>query len=128
MLSLSIAQNYVNSALRLADENGWNVAVSVADSHGEQLCFARMDGASLQAGVLAANKAYTSARDRQATSSLGQWARDTGKDMGYWTDARITGLGGGVPIYSGEAVIGAIGVSGLSEAEDEALAQRALKE
>ena len=42
--------------------------------------------------------------------------------MGYWADGRITGIAGGVPILQDGSVIGAIGVSGLDEWEDERLA------
>ena len=82
----------------------------------------RMDSVSLQAGVLAQNKAYTSARDRQPSGNLGAWARETGKTLAYWTDPKITGFKGGLPIERDGVVVGGIGISGLSEEEDETLA------
>lgn len=48
--------------------------------------------------------------------------------MGYWTDAKFTGLGGGVPVELNGKVIGAVGVSGMSEAEDETLAKQAISQ
>ena len=53
--------------------------------------------------------------------------RDAKREQGYWTDARITGFGGGLPIIQNGKVIGAIGVSGLSEEEDERVANEAIK-
>ena len=96
------------------------------DTHGELLGFMRMDGVSVQAGLLAQNKAYTSARDRQPSGNLGAWARETGKQLSYWTDPRITGFMGGVPITLNDKVIGAIGISGLAEEDDEKLAELVL--
>jgi glc operon protein GlcG len=104
-------------------EKGQPVALAVADDHGELLAFLRMDGASLQAGVLAQNKAYTSARDRQPTADLGAWSRSSGRALNCWTDQRITGFGGGVPVVREGRVIGAVGISGLAEEDDAALAR-----
>jgi glc operon protein GlcG len=86
-----------------------------------------MDNVSVQAGLLAQNKAYTSARDKQPSGNLGAWAKETGKDLNYWTDPKITGFKGGVPVELKGQVIGAIGISGLSEDDDEALAEKVIQ-
>lgn len=126
MISLQQAQQYINKALSIAQENGQNIAVAIVDCHGELISYAKMDGTALQAGLLAQNKAYTAARDRQPSGNLGAWAKETGKDMGYWTDSKFTGIAGGVPIVVNDAVVGAIGVSGLAEFDDEKLANSVL--
>ncbi|WP_295961077.1 heme-binding protein [Rhodoferax sp.] len=99
------------------------VSIAISDSHGELLAFVRMDGASLHSGVVAQNKAYTAARDRQATADLGAWSRSSGRSMGYWSDPRFTGFGGGLPLRANGEVVGAVGVSALSEDEDVLVAQ-----
>ena len=81
-------------------------------------------GASLHSGELARNKAYTAARDRQATRDLGAWSRSSGRTLNYWSDARFTGFAGGVPIWQQGTVVAAIGISGLSEEEDHQLAEQ----
>ncbi|MGF1711344.1 heme-binding protein [Vibrio kagoshimensis] len=126
MLNLSLAQHLVNTALDLARSRNQSIAVSICDTHGELISFSKMDEVSVQAGLLAKNKAYTSARDRQPSGNLGAWAKETGKDMSYWTDSRITGFKGGIPIEKGEQIIGAVGISGLSEQEDEELAKEVI--
>ncbi len=126
MITLSQAQALLTQALSDAQKHQQAIAAAVTDSHGELIGFARMDDVSLHAAVLAQNKAYTSARDRQRSGDLGKWARETGKDMGYWTDAKITGIAGGAPISIDGKVVGALGVSGLSEEEDESLAVRSI--
>jgi len=124
MLTFTQAEQIMQRVIDFAaTENLDNdIAVAVADAHGELMCFCRRDNAAFHAGVLARNKAYTAARDRQASSSLGAWAKETGKDMGYWTDSKITGIAGGVPIVIDDKVVGGVGVSGLAEFEDERLA------
>ena len=126
MISANKALAALASVSAQAEADGRQVAIAVADDHGELLAYLRMDGASLQAGVLAQNKAYTSARDRQPTASLGEWSRNSGRAIGYWTDARITGFGGGLPVVVDGKVVGGVGVSGLSEQDDEALAREVI--
>ncbi|MHA2797014.1 GlcG/HbpS family heme-binding protein [Vibrio harveyi] len=120
-------QTLIQTALETATARKQNIAVAVVDTHGELLGFARMDDVSVQAGLLAQNKAYTSARDRQPSGNLGAWARETGKQLSYWTDPKITGFMGGVPVEQEGKVVGAIAISGLAEQDDEALAMEVLK-
>ena len=127
MLNQNLVQQLVEKAVDIAGNNDQAIAVSVCDTHGELLAFLRMNNVSVQAGLLAQNKAYTSARDRQPSGNLGAGARETGKDLSYWTDSRITGFKGGVPIEHQGQVIGAIGISGLSEDDDEALAENVIR-
>jgi glc operon protein GlcG len=120
------AQSLVEGAMAIARERQVVVSVAVVDSHGDLVAYGRMDGATVQSGVLAEAKAYTAARERIPSSQLGQWAQKTGKDMGYWVDPKITGMAGGVPIEVNNQVIGGMGASGLSEEEDEQLVQAAI--
>jgi glc operon protein GlcG len=85
----------------------------------------RLDGAPLPSIVIAANKAWTAARERVATRDLGQRARhpEHGFDMAYFGDRRYIGWGGGLPVVMDGAVVGAVAVSGLPELEDIEVAQ-----
>jgi glc operon protein GlcG len=120
-MNFTLAQALIAETLRLSADDP-RIAVAIVDDHGELVAYARHDNCALQAGILAPNKAYTAARDRQPSKNLGQWAQTTSKDMGYWTDNKFTGLAGGLPIYVNHKVIGAIGISGLSQQADEDLA------
>ena len=46
----------------------------------------------------------------------------------FWGDPKMTGFGGGVPLFQNEKIIGGFGVSGLPEADDIELVKGALKE
>ena len=100
--------------------------IAVADAHGELIALVRLDGAPVSSVTVATNKAYTAARLRRPTRVLGAAIQTRNIDIGYYGDPRYTGFGGGVPIYAGATVVGAIAVSGLSDAEDEALAVQAI--
>jgi glc operon protein GlcG len=98
--------------------------IAVADNHGELVALLRIDGAPLPSIQIAANKAWTAAREGKPTYAIGQAARDekNGFDMAYYGDPRYIGWGGGIPVVLAGNVVGAIAVSGLTEQEDMELA------
>jgi glc operon protein GlcG len=98
--------------------------IAVADSHGELIAFARMDGAPISSIRIAANKAWTAARERKATKDIGEKVRhpEKGHDIAYYGDSRFVGWGGGLPVWKDGHVVGAVAVSGLSSSEDIILA------
>jgi glc operon protein GlcG len=98
--------------------------IAVADAHGELIGLLRLDGAPLPSITIAANKAWTAAREGKPTYDLGQGARDPdhGFDMAYYGDPRYVGWGGGVPVLVAGQAVGSVAVSGLTEEEDAELA------
>ena len=101
------------------------VVAAVADSHGELICFARMDGAPVSSVRIAMNKAWTAARERKPTKEIGDKVKnpERGHDIAYYGDPKYVGWGGGIPVWKNGEVIGAVAVSGLSSSEDVALAE-----
>ena len=99
--------------------------IAVADAHGELIGLLRLDGTPLASIVIAANKAWTAARERMPTRELGQLARDPkdGFDMAYYGDSRYVGWGGGLPVVIDGQVVGAVAVSGLPEMVDMEMVQ-----
>jgi glc operon protein GlcG len=98
--------------------------VAVADSHGELIAFARMDGAPISSIRIAANKAWTAARERKPTKEIGERVRhpEKGHDIAYYGDPKFVGWGGGIPVWKDGQVVGAVAVSGLTSSEDIVLA------
>jgi glc operon protein GlcG len=101
---------------------GRTAVIAVTDAHGELIALLRLDGAPLSSIAVACNKAFTAARLRRTTREVGAQLRERGTDIAFYGDPRYVGFGGGVPIRVGDDVIGAVAVSGLSDADDEALA------
>jgi glc operon protein GlcG len=103
---------------------GLTAVITVADDHGELIALMRMDGAPLSSILIAANKAWTAARERKPSYEIGRGVRhpDTGFDIAYFGDQRYVGWGGGVPVVIGGTVVGAVAVSGAPEAVDGELA------
>ena len=104
-----------------------HIAIAVCGPEGELIAFLRMDQASPAASLIAQNKAYTAARDRKSTRLMGEFMNNNNRPPAFWGDTGITGFGGGVPIVQDGKVIGGIGISGLSEEEDERIAYAAIE-
>jgi glc operon protein GlcG len=115
-----IIDRIVDRALQLKQA----AVVAVADPHGELIAFARMDGAPISSIRIAANKAWTAARERKSTREIGEKSRhpEKGHDIAYYGDPKFVGWGGGVPVWRDGQVVGAVAVSGLSSSEDVDLA------
>ena len=102
---------------------GQGAAVAVVDAHGELVAFLRTDGCRLPSITIAIHKAFTAAREGVESGHLGERSRTEGFPLTNFGDPRYVGWGGGVPIIVDGAVIGAVGISGLPEADDVELAR-----
>jgi glc operon protein GlcG len=104
------------------------VSVFVADAHGELVAAATMDGAAPDTRLNAQRKAYTAARsDAVSTKALAEkLASKPAAELASF-DPFFTFFLGGVAAFAGDDRVGAVGVSGLSGADDDALARRALE-
>jgi len=103
------------------------VAVFVADTHGELVAAATMDGAAPDTRLNAQRKAYTAARsDARSTRELADKVRDDPVERASF-DPFFTFFLGGVAVFEGEQRIGAVGVSGLPGEVDERLAIDAIE-
>ena len=102
------------------------VSVFVADGSGELVAAATMDGAAPDTRLNAQRKAYTAARsDASSTRDLAEKMKDRPTELVSF-DPFFTFFQGGVAAFDGERKVGAVGVSGLSGADDDALARRAI--
>ena len=103
------------------------VAVFVADTHGELVAAATMDGAAPDTRLNAQRKAYTAARsDARSTRELADKVRDDPAELASF-DPFFSFFKGGVAVFEGDARVGAVGVSGLPGEVDERLALDAIE-
>ena len=102
------------------------VSLYVADSHGELVAAATMDGAAPDTRLNARRKAYTAARsDARSTRELAEKVKDDAVERASF-DPFFTFFLGGVAVFDGDVRIGAVGVSGLPGEDDERLAVDAI--
>jgi glc operon protein GlcG len=123
-MRLEQAQAIVDSVIR---EASGPVSVFVADSHGELVAAATMDGAAHDTRLNAQRKAYTAARsDMTSTGELADKVRGDAAELASF-DPFFSFFRGGIAAFEDGQRVGAVGVSGLAGEQDEALARRALE-
>jgi uncharacterized protein GlcG (DUF336 family) len=87
-----------------------------------------MDGAAPDTRLNAQRKAYTAARsDALSTRALAEKVGSKPAELASF-DPFFTFFLGGVAAFEGEVRVGAVGISGLAGAEDDALARSALEQ
>ncbi len=126
-LSHAEAQAMIAAVQKKLEAEKKAAAIAVVDSHGELIAFLRMDGCHLPPVSIAINKAFTAAREEKPSGDVGESSRRTPYPMTNFGTLRYTAWAGGFPVIHQGKVVGAIGVSGLSEEEDAALARHALE-
>jgi uncharacterized protein GlcG (DUF336 family) len=119
-LSLDLALALLGRVREEAQARGLALAAAVVDDAGHVLASQRMDGAALGAMQLAVGKAFTAV---SWAAPSGEFARSTepgGNDWGWnTTDPRIVVYAGGLPLLVDGELVGGIGASGGTAAEDE---------
>ena len=117
VLTLEAARRAVAAAEAEAKKNNWAVSISVVDDAGHLLAFARMDGAKLVATDISMRKARTAVYFQGPTKALEEEVTKGGRTALLPIEGFMP-LEGGVPLISGGQLVGAIGVSGMSGAQD----------
>ena len=123
ILTHADAQKIIAAIQDKLEADNLGAAVAVVDTHGELLAFLRTDGCKLPSINIAINKAYTAARERVESATVGQSSREGNWPMTNFGTLNYTAWGGGVPIVHEEQVVGAVGVSGLPEEVDMEIAR-----
>jgi uncharacterized protein GlcG (DUF336 family) len=123
-ISAERARGLVQAAVAEAKKRNWAMVVAVVDTNGDLIAFERMDGAQLASGPIAQHKARTSARYRRATVLFENVVQKFGFNYILTLDDVIAARGG-LPLVEGGKLIGAIGCSGGTGSQDEAVCQAA---
>ena len=107
-----------------AREMGVNAVVAISNSAGHPILVECMDNAYIASYDVALQKAFTVVSLKMSTSTLKPLAQPGGSLYGiqFTNNGKIVIFGGGEPLYSGDRIIGGLGVSGGSEEQDTALA------
>lgn len=127
MLDLSAAKRLIAAVEERAALEGRRVVVAVVNAEGNPIAVHVMDGAYLVSFDVAVKKAYTAVAVRMPTRDLGALTAKGGTFQGLDTLEGLVTFGGGIPLFSGERLIGAIAVSGGTGDEDHALAAYACR-
>ncbi|GAA4215831.1 GlcG/HbpS family heme-binding protein [Actinocatenispora rupis] len=124
-VSLEDARRVIAAAEARAAEVGQPMNVAVADAGGNLVAHVRMDGAWLGSVDISINKAFTARAFDIETRALGENAQPGSQFYGIHASnrGRIMIFAGGIPLRRNGSVVGAIGVSGGTGAQDQAVAE-----
>jgi uncharacterized protein GlcG (DUF336 family) len=127
-ISATLAQAMVEAAAKEAAAIAVPMAISVCDEAGHPKTFLRMDGAALLVVGVAIKKARTAASGEMPTDFWADYIKEHEPELAisiaHVEDMMI--IGGGFPIMVDGQMVGAIGVSGGTVAEDTRCAKVAL--
>lgn len=125
MARLEDARRVIAAAEKKAREIGQPMNVAVVDEGGNLVAHVRMDGAWLGSIDISINKAFTARAFDIATKDLGSHSQPGGQFFGIHASnhGRVMIFAGGIPLKRQGTVVGAIGVSGGSGEQDQAVAE-----
>jgi glc operon protein GlcG len=118
-ISAERARHVLDEALAEARRHGWEMNIAVVDPHGDLKAFVRMDDAQLASISIAEHKARTAARYRRETRLFEDAVM---KGVAYIpTLDDVIASRGGIPLVEDGRLIGAVGCSGGTGSQDEAV-------
>lgn len=128
-LTLTAAKKLLEIAEARARQLGLNSDIAIVDEGGNLIAFYRMDNARIAGIDIAQGKAWTSVAMQMPTANLAQTALPGGATYGINTtnQGRLVILGGGIPLMDQGKVVGGIGVSGGTSAQDIDVANAAVQ-
>jgi glc operon protein GlcG len=119
-ISLQQAQSVIQAAENEATKHGWPENFAVVDSGANLVAFVRMDGSLLASIAIAQHKARTAVLFRRPTRAFEDAVQRSGYNYVLSLDGAIASRGGVLLIEDGK-IIGAIGCSGGTGSQDEAI-------
>jgi uncharacterized protein GlcG (DUF336 family) len=127
-LSIDDARVLIEGAEEKSREIGIPMCSAVTDEAGNLLAFTRMDGAKISSIDIAISKAFTGAAAKKGTHEYNQLAVPGKPTFGIHVTnrGRFSIIGGGLPIVVDDEVVGGVGISAGTAAEDQVVAQGAV--
>ena len=126
VLSLEQTQKAMQAMIEKAtQEPDRPVAMAIVDDAGSLVSYAKMDKCRPNPQTFAIRKAYTSAMSGVNSADYAERLKSQGRTVSDFGNPNLVSAQGAAVIMdpAGGAVLGAIGVSGLSSQEDEDLAK-----
>lgn len=125
MITLDDAKKVIAAGEKKAKEIGQPMNIAVADAGGNLVAHVRMDDAWIGSIDVSINKAFTSRAFDIPTKDLAELSQPGGPFFGIHTSnaGRVMIFAGGVPLERNGKVVGAVGVSGGTGEQDQAVAE-----
>ena len=117
-INLDTAKKIAAPAIAEARKNNWTMAIAVVDPAGDLVYFERMDDTQVGSVDVAIAKARTAARFKRSTKVFQDAVAAGGEGLRMLGLPGATPVDGGLPLVVGGKIVGAIGASGGTSAQD----------
>ncbi len=117
-ISLENARKAAAPPLAEAAKNNWNVAVAIVDPAGNLVYYEKMDNTQLGSANIAIDKARTAALFKRPTKAFQDALAAGGDSVRILRLQGVVPVEGGIPLVADGKIVGAIGVSGATSAQD----------
>lgn len=117
-IALGNAKEAAAAAIAVARKNTWTMAVAIVDTGGHLVYFEKMDGTQTGSVNVAIEKARTAALFKRPTKTFQDTVAAGGEGLRMLGLPGVVPVEGGVPLVMNGAIVGAIGVSGGTSAQD----------
>jgi len=124
-LTLADAQRISDAAQARAQQDNWNVVIVIMDDGGNIVSLRRMDGTQLGSVDVAIAKAQTAVYFKRPTKAFQDMINDGNSALLGLPN--VVAVEGGLPIRRGDRIVGSIGISGVTSAQDGIIAEAAVK-
>jgi glc operon protein GlcG len=122
-ITLENAKKSAAAALAEARKNNWTMALAIVDPSGTLVYYEKLDNTQIGSAQVAISKARSSALFKRPTKSFQDLVSKGGDGMRYLGLEGAVPLEGGIPIVMDGKIVGAIGMSGGTSAQDAQCAQ-----
>jgi len=117
-ISLEMARKVAAPALAEAAKNNWAVAVAIVDPSGNLVYYEKMDNTQLASAHVAVEKARTAATYKRPTQAFQDALAKGAENWRILSLPGVVAAEGGIPLVMDGKIVGAIGVSGMTSAQD----------
>jgi glc operon protein GlcG len=117
-ISLENAKKAAAPALAEAAKNNWTMAVAIVGPAGTLVYYEKMDNTQLGSAEIAIDKARTAALFKRPTKAFQDALAAGGDGLRVLGLKGVTPVEGGIPLVMDGKIVGAIGVSGGTSAQD----------
>jgi len=117
-ISLENAKKAAEPAVAEAAKNHWTVAVAIVGPGGALIFYEKMDNTQIGSAEVAIDKARTAAMFKRPTKAFQDALAAGGEGLRVLGLKGVTPVEGGIPLVMDGKIVGAIGVSGGTSAQD----------
>ena len=117
-VTLENAKKVAAPALAEAAKNNWTIAVAIVDPSGNLVYYEKMDNTQLGSAHVAVEKARSAAMFKRPTKAFQDAVANGGEGLRTLALPGAVPLEGGFPLLIDGKIVGAIGVSGMTSAQD----------